>query len=277
MELDRILLIDKPQGWTSFDVVAKIRGSMQNKYNLALRDTPELCGCEECKAEVKRRASLTSVRRASTGTSNAAITHQTTGNDQIHSDYPRRRHKIRVGHTGTLDPMATGLLVIVTGKNTKMVSEMIKHDKTYEVELTLGSISDTGDAEGKLTNLNKLVPDALAVDEAVLSFVGEIMQTPPAYSAIKINGKRAYQLAREGKEVRLEPRKVNIYSILDIKYEYPVVSFVAEVSSGTYIRSLVQDIGQMLGTGAYMSGLRRTKVGEYDIDDATEPESLELA
>ncbi len=182
--------------------------------------------------------------------------------------------KIKVGHTGTLDPMATGLLVLVLGQYTKQAGEFSKLDKTYEAELTLGSTSTTGDREGEIVQKSTHQP-ALDEIQAVLNkFVGEISQVPPAYSAIKVGGQRAYKLARAGKEVVIEPRSVKIYSITDVKYEYPILRFTTEVSSGTYIRTLAEDIGQQLGTGAYLSDLRRTSVGKFDIKDGVKIDSL---
>jgi tRNA pseudouridine55 synthase len=131
--------------------------------------------------------------------------------------------------------------------------------------MKLGETSTTGDSEGEKTKTSDKKPSEKQIQEATSSFLGEIGQIPPAYSAIKVNGKRAYKLARGGKEVKLEPRKVKIYEITDVKYQYPLVSFTVRVSSGTYIRSLVEDIGEKLDTGAYLAGLCRTQVGDYDI------------
>jgi len=177
-------------------------------------------------------------------------------------------HKVKVGHTGTLDPAATGLMILVIGKYCKRAAEFSKLDKTYEVELTLGATSTTGDVEGKLTQKSTRQPDLEEVETALSKFVGQISQTPPAYSAIKVNGQRAYKLARAGKEVKLEPRPVTIHSIENIEYKYPKLTFTTSVSSGTYIRSLAEDIGTELGTSAYMSALKRTKVDSYDLEEA---------
>jgi tRNA pseudouridine55 synthase len=177
-------------------------------------------------------------------------------------------HKIKVGHTGTLDPFATGLLIIVIGKYTKRAEEFSKLDKTYEAELILGSASSTGDTEGEITKKSDHVPNIEEINEAIKEFIGEIEQVPHKFSAIKIDGQRAYKLARAGKEVDLEPRKVTIYSIKDINYDYPKLKFTTEVSSGTYIRSLAEDLGEKLGTGAYLSSLRRTLVEKNSIQDA---------
>lgn len=175
----------------------------------------------------------------------------------------------KVGHAGTLDPLASGLMIVLVGKEwTKQADKFIKKDKTYQVEMRLGEVSSTGDAEGVVSRYSELQPGEKKLREVIAGFVGEIEQTPPAYSAIKVDGVRAYKLARQGKKPILKSRKVQIYSIENVHYSYPVVSFTAEVSSGTYIRSLVEDVGKTLGTGAYMSALRRTAIGEYSVDQA---------
>lgn len=175
----------------------------------------------------------------------------------------------KVGHAGTLDPEAEGLMIILVGKDyTRKADSFLKLDKTYEVEATLGQTSTTGDREGELAQVSDKQPSEDEVREALRKFQGEIMQTPPVYSAIKVGGQRAYKLAREGKEVTIEPRKVAVASIELLNYSYPKLSFRADVSSGTYIRSLAEDIGATLGTGAYMSALTRTRVGDYNLDDA---------
>lgn len=189
----------------------------------------------------------------------------------------KKPKQVKVGHTGTLDPFATGLLVLLIGKeNTRRAGELSKLDKTYEVTMRLGRTSSTGDPEGEITPVSDTRPDEKAVQEAMKRFTGTIEQVPPAYSAIKVKGKRAYKLAREGKEVKLEPRKVTINRLELLDYSYPDVRFVADVSSGTYIRSLVEDLGRELGTGAYTIELRRTKVGRYDIRNAYQVERISL-
>jgi tRNA pseudouridine55 synthase len=209
--MNGILLVDKPSGWTSHDVVAKVRGILkQSGIN-----------------------------------------------------------KPKVGHTGTLDPLATGLLVLVIGNYTKRAQEFSKLDKTYGVTMKLGETSTTGDEEGVKKLVSKRVPSSEEVQAAIKEFIGEIEQVPPAYSAVKVGGKRAYKLARAGQKVEIEPRKVKIYSIEKIVYKYPLVSFTAKVSSGTYIRSLAEDLGQKLTTGAYLTALRRTEVGKFSIEDST--------
>jgi tRNA pseudouridine55 synthase len=210
------LLIDKPAGWTSHDVVAKVRNILKKEAG----------------------------------------------------------HKVKVGHTGTLDPFATGLLVLMVGNYTKKAAEFSKLDKTYEAEITLGSVSSTGDTEGETTKKSDDKPSLDDIDRALEQFTGEIEQTPHKFSAVKIDGQRAYKLAREGKEVNLEPRKITIYSIKNVEYNYPKLKLITEVSSGTYIRSLAEDIGEKLGTGAYLTFLRRIKVGALELKDAAAIESL---
>lgn len=181
----------------------------------------------------------------------------------------------KVGHTGTLDPLATGLLVLLVGKEyTRRAGELTKLDKTYEVTMKLGETSTTGDEEGEKTAVSGTIPTERAVLEALTAFRGHIMQVPPAYSAIKIDGKRAYDLARAGKTVEFEARPVTIHSIELTRYDYPFVEFNADVSSGTYIRSLVEDLGTHLGTGAYMSALRRTRVGSFQLQGALQIDTL---
>lgn len=213
--MNGILLVDKPSGWTSFDVVDKVR-RMITDNGLA------------------------------------------TGN----------KKRFPVGHIGTLDPLATGLLVLMLGTCTKKVPEYTKLDKTYEVTMRLGQTSTTGDEEGDKTAVSDRVPTIEEIHIAAARFEGDIMQTPPVFSAIKINGQRAYKLAREGKAPEMTPRPAHIERIIITRYEYPNVYFTAHVSSGTYIRSLVEDMGKVLDTGAYMAGLCRTRVGTFLINRA---------
>lgn len=207
---DRILLIDKPAGISSFGVVAKIRGKMRAEFG----------------------------------------------------------HKIKVGHTGTLDPFATGLLIILTGKMTKKSNDFLKLDKVYEATMRLGYISTTGDPEGEITKNGDFVPDSEMIQAETRKFVGKITQTPPKFSAIKIDGKRAYKLAREGKDFEIPAREVTIYSLEILDYTYPNLTIRCHVSSGTYIRTLAEDFGRALGTGAYLTALRRIEIGKYSIKDA---------
>ena len=224
---DQIILIDKPEGISSFGVVAKVRAKLRDKFG----------------------------------------------------------HKIKVGHTGTLDPFATGLLILLSGKMTKKSNDFLKLDKEYIATLKLGFTSTTGDPEGKITetpfseaeHVVKMTPreyylrseKGISMISSVLeSFVGTITQTPPKFSAIKINGQRAYKLARKGQDFEIPSREVEIYSIDILGYDYPELQIKVHCSSGTYIRTLAEDIGKKLGTGAYLTTLRRTKIGKYDIKDA---------
>lgn len=177
--------------------------------------------------------------------------------------------KAKVGHTGTLDPFATGLMIIVTGKECRNAMNYSKLDKEYEATFRLGQTSSTGDPEGELTDVSDLQPTKEAIEAALEPFRGEITQRPPIFSAIKINGRRAYDLARKGEAVEIPERQVTVFSLELLDYEYPNVRIRTHVSSGTYIRSLAVDIGALLGTGAYCSELRRTKVAEFDVADAT--------
>lgn len=213
MVMNGVILVDKPKGWTSFDVVAKVRGEL---------------------------------RRIS-------------GN-----------RKIKVGHSGTLDPMATGLLIVLVGLMTKQQDSFMKKDKVYEAEVTLGQQSTTDDAEGELESSGYEVGSTNKGDiiSALEGFVGEIDQLPPNFSAIKVNGKRAYELARAGQKTELKSRRVTIYSIDEVQITGVKVSFRCHVSSGTYIRSLARDVGEILGCGAHLSALRRTSIGEWDVSKA---------
>ncbi|MDO4773986.1 MAG: tRNA pseudouridine(55) synthase TruB [Candidatus Saccharibacteria bacterium] len=176
--------------------------------------------------------------------------------------------KAKVGHTGTLDPFATGLMILVTGTMCREAQRFTKLDKWYEAEIRLGQTSTTGDPEGELTAVSDAQPTEAQVRAALEQFTGEVQQTPPAFSAIKINGQRAYKMAREGKDVAMPSRTVQIYALELMEYHYPSLTIRAHVSSGTYIRTLAEDIGRALGTGAYCRQLRRTKIAEYDVTEA---------
>lgn len=206
-------VIDKQEGWTSFDVVAKLRGIFKERT---------------------------------------------------------------IGHLGTLDPLATGVLVVAVGRSaTKQIQNYMKLDKDYEVEMELGKVSDTYDREGQIeetgADLSALTPEKIKLTMA--RFWGTTQQMPPAFSAKKIKGRKAYELARAGKPVELKPVEVTMQGS-DIQVELPFVRFKVRVSSGTYVRSLVQDIGQALGTGALLTRLRRTRVGEWTLQDARTIESF---
>ena len=179
----------------------------------------------------------------------------------------REGHKVKVGHTGTLDPFATGLLILLAGKATKKAPELTKKDKVYEATIRLGETSTTGDPEGEITATGAELPSEEQVAEVLKQFTGKIEQRPPIFSAIKINGERAYELARKGQEVEMPTRTVEIYSIEQISYSKPELQIRTHVSSGTYIRTLAEDIGKALGCGAYCSQLRRTQIADYKIDE----------
>jgi tRNA pseudouridine55 synthase len=208
------IIIDKPTGWTSHDVVAKMRGLLGEK---------------------------------------------------------------KIGHMGTLDPISTGVLVLaVSRESTKQIGQYMKVDKDYEAEMELGKVSDTYDSEGKIeeTGADLKGVSEEAVLEVMEKFWGKTMQVPPAFSAKKIKGRKAYELARKGEEVKLAAREVEMEGS-DIRVEMPFVRFKVRVSSGTYVRSLIHDIGQELGSGAIMTALRRTRVGEFKIEDAKKIEDFE--
>lgn len=180
-------------------------------------------------------------------------------------------HKVKVGHTGTLDPFATGLLILLIGKATKRSDEFLKLDKEYKATVRLGANSTTGDIEGEIKkNDGAKAPKEAEVRQVLGEFVGEISQKVPKYSAVKINGRRAYDLARKGMDVEMPVRKVQIYELKLVSYKWPDLKIKCKVSSGTYIRALGEDIGKKLGVGGYLTELRRTKIGKYKIEDAEE-------
>ena len=205
-EEGRVLLIDKPLDWTSFDVIRKIRNTIRIK---------------------------------------------------------------KVGHAGTLDPLATGLLIVCTGKFTKRINEYMAQEKEYTGTITLGATTPTYDLESEPQDFKSVdgVTEEM-VREKTAQFTGEIQQVPPIHSAIKQKGKPVYLLARKGVDVILEPRTLTIYAFEITKIEMPVVSFKVVCSTGTYIRSLANDFGAALGCGGYLSSLRRTRIGEFSADDA---------
>ena len=174
----------------------------------------------------------------------------------------------KIGHLGTLDPNATGVLVLVIGKATKLVSSLIGCDKEYEAEIILGEVSDTFDADGVITKNNAHEVSLKDIESVLPEFCGTISQMPPIFSAIKIGGKKAYELARKGKIPELKPRAVSIYRLDMMSYEWPILRLLVSCSSGTYIRSLANDIGARLACGAYLSNLRRTRVGNFYLRDA---------
>ncbi len=181
----------------------------------------------------------------------------------------------KVGHAGTLDPLATGLLIICTGKCTKQINDYMGMDKEYTGSLLLGATTATFDLESETENCKSI--DHLRVDKikaTTQQFIGEIMQLPPQHSAIKKDGVRLYETARQGIEVKVDPRKVRIENFELTKIDLPNIEFKVNCSTGTYIRSLVNDFGAALGVGAYMSALRRTKIGDFDVAHAIQWEEL---
>lgn len=212
-EEGRVLLINKPLRWTSFDAVRKIRNLTRTK---------------------------------------------------------------KVGHAGTLDPLATGLLIVCTGKFTKKINEYMAQEKEYTGTITLGAVTPTFDLESEPTDFKPtehLAPEDL--QKATEPFTGAILQVPPIHSAIKKEGKRVYELARKGQEVKLEPRPVTISEFSITAVEMPVVHFKVVCSTGTYIRSLANDFGAALGCGGYLSSLCRTRIGDFRLGDATTIEQFE--
>ena len=212
-EEGRVLLINKPLQWTSFDAVRKIRNLIRIK---------------------------------------------------------------KVGHAGTLDPLATGLLIICTGKFTKKINEYMAQEKEYSGTFTLGATTSSYDLESEPENFKSTGNiSTQQIKEATKNFIGEIMQVPPAHSAIKVDGKRVYESARRGIEVKLEPRKLFIKEFVITEIKMPVVTFRVVCSTGTYIRSLANDFGTALGCGAYLSNLCRTRIGEYKLESAQTIEEFE--
>lgn len=214
--MDKVLLINKPAGMTSFGVVVRIRRVLSEKAG----------------------------------------------------------KKIKVGHTGTLDPFATGLMILVTGKMCRRAGEFTKLDKWYEAEIILGQKSTTGDPEGELTVVSDRQPSMQEIMQVSRKFIGEIEQIPPIFSAIKIDGQRAYKLARDGQEIEMPRRKVQVYALEILDYNYPSLIIRTHVSSGTYIRTLAEDIGKELGVGAYCQQLRRTKIAEFSLDTSKKLEDF---
>ena len=184
----------------------------------------------------------------------------------------------KVGHTGTLDPNATGVLPILIGKGTKFSKYLINHDKIYEVELELGKKTDTADIEGKVIEEKEVDEEYVNKNllQVLKSFIGKQEQMPPMYSAIKKNGKKLYEYARSGEKVEIEARKIEIYKIDLNKYNKNIISFVVSCSKGTYIRSLCEDIAEKLNTVGYMKNLKRLQVGEFNIRDAVYIDDIDL-
>jgi len=235
-----VLLINKPYKWTSHDVVNKIRNSIN--------------------------ISVSSAQQISKGSNAPAW----------HPELPRGgKIRIKIGHAGTLDPLATGLLIICTGKMTKKISEFQNLDKTYAGEMILGKTTPSYDLETAFDNHFDIshITDEM-IYKNVLQFSGSILQKPPAYSAVKVKGERSYKKARRGESFQINPRKVFIKEFLITNIALPKIEFKVICSKGTYIRSLVKDFGQTLNAGACLSSLRRTRIGKYKIEDAYKIDDL---
>lgn len=183
----------------------------------------------------------------------------------------------KIGHAGTLDPLASGLMLVLFGAACKQAERLTKLDKRYVAELRLGANSTTGDDEGDKMVVSDGVPSRDEVLEALGKMTGEITQVPPVYSAIKIRGREAYKRTRAGEVVEMPSRRVTVYELQLLDYVYPVVRLATKVSSGTYIRTLAQDLGGLLGTGAYLTGLVRTEVDRYLLTSAIELEVADAA
>ena len=219
-QLGTLLLVDKPTGWTSFDVVNKVRWAIRNRLGIK---------------------------------------------------------KIKVGHSGTLDPMATGLLLICTGKWTKKLHDLQGLSKQYAGTITLGGETASYDKESDVTKsypVDHITPES--VRDGMKSFEGDIDQLPPMFSAIKVDGKKLYELARKGKTIELKTRPVRIDQFEMTSCNLPDVEFSVDCGTGTYVRSLAHDLGHKLNSGGYLSSLRRTRVGDYQIDDAWDLNELIL-
>jgi tRNA pseudouridine55 synthase len=194
---------------------------------------------------------------------------------QVIRNVRRASDTYRVGHAGTLDPLATGVVVVCLGRGTKLVDRLMGQTKVYVANVDFSAFSDTEDREGVLSPVDvPSPPDEARVRAVLAGFVGEVMQTPPAYSAIHVQGQRAYELARKGQAINMPPRQVRIDSIELLSYAWPNLDIRVTCGKGTYIRSLARDIGVALGTGGHLSGLRRTRVGQLTVEMALANEKL---
>ncbi len=194
-----------------------------------------------------------------------------TSHDVVAAIRKRLPRSLRVGHSGTLDPFATGVLVLCIGPATRLADYVQRQPKRYLAEVILGATSTTGDIEGEITPYPQSgagCPSEKQLTETIANFVGDIQQIPPAHSAIHVNGERAYKLARQGKDVKLAARTVTIHAISVVSYEFPKLVIDVRCGSGTYIRSLARDIGEQLGVGGYCSKLTRTEIGVFQLSDA---------
>jgi len=186
----------------------------------------------------------------------------------------RRKLKVKAGHTGTLDPIATGLLIVLTGRRTKEASSFLTLNKSYEVKARLGMQTDTFDCDGKILQQNDATITKEELEEVLKGFRGETWQVPPPFSAKKLAGHKAYELARKGVSMEVPPKKVSIYSLKLEKFQFPYFTFDCDVSSGFYVRSLVHDIGKKLSVGAMVVEVRRTGVGHYRVEQAKKLEEI---
>ncbi len=184
------------------------------------------------------------------------------------------KFKVKAGHTGTLDPIATGLLIILTGKHTKEASLFLKLDKSYEVKAILGIETDTFDAKGKVLQRSSGEVTKEELEKVLQEFHGDIWQVPPPFSAKKIAGRKAYELARKGMAVNIPPKKVSIHSLELKQFQFPYFTLSCDVSSGFYIRSLVHDIGEKLKVGATVVEVRRIRIGPYQVEQAKNLEEI---
>lgn len=190
-------------------------------------------------------------------------------------NFVRSRFNVpKVGHCGTLDPAATGLLLLVLGKFTSLSGKLSGVDKQYTGSLMLGVETDSGDLDGKVVRRSETLPQEAEVKEVFAYFRGKSMQMPPMYSAVKVGGKKLYELARQGVEVEREAREINIPRLDITRIELPEVDFIVDCSKGTYVRTLATDIGSKLGCGGTLTALRRTRCGKFSIDDAVSMEAL---
>lgn len=186
----------------------------------------------------------------------------------------KKQLKVKMGHTGTLDPLATGLLIVLTGKRTKQASAFLHMDKTYTVEAVLGMATTTYDVAGETVKTCGQPVTREDVESILEEFTGEIQQVPPAFSAKKLRGKKAYELARKGIDVEIPAATVTVYSLRLLSFDYPHFKLECDVSSGFYVRSLVHDIGERLGVGATVIEVRRLKVGRYSVENALSLDEL---
>ncbi len=182
----------------------------------------------------------------------------------------------KIGHAGTLDPMATGVMVMLIGSHfTRLSNRFLNDDKEYIAEITLGAETDTYDAEGSIVSTSSLIPTEKDIETVLQEFQGDILQVPPMYSAKKINGRKLYELARQGREVEREAVKVNIQALMQ-GYDYPIVKLHIKCSKGTYVRSIAHDLGKKLGCGAHLSALSRVRSGKFHLSDCIDGGMLNI-